>query len=79
MTNIEKLKSRVKCKAYLQKDKFSDDGYWLIGKYHDCEGLSFADAMFNYFEQQYWQLSVERQESTIKEVCDEYDGIGLAT
>lgn len=79
MTDVERLKSSVKCKAYLEKDKFSDDGYWLIGKHQDCEGETFANALGNYFEQQYWQLKVEDQQSIIKQVCDKYDGLGLVT
>jgi hypothetical protein len=79
MSNIERLKSSVKCKAYLEKDKFSEDGYWLIGKHQDSEGETFANAIGNYFEEQYLLLATQGQEVIIKEICDKYDGLGLVT
>ena len=69
---IERLKSSVKCKAYLEADKFSDNGYWLIGKYHDCEGVNFAQALYFYFKEQFEHLERLGQDELIADICNKY-------
>jgi hypothetical protein len=68
---IDKLKSSVKCKIYLEVDK-SCDVYWIIGKYHDSEGVNFAQALYCYFEEQFDHLVRFEQEELITEICNKY-------